>query len=177
METKVFVYVEDFEYKDSFEKSRFYGHPKPGKIYKAIKKDNKYKIDLPSIDNAAGIILVREGVDNDIDICNYKFYEITDRNITDLDVDQEELDTILGGWVTEVKNHPSSEEEDITVERIMSNIEKFDVVSDNLNIIFEEDEEMFDRISDIIRRISEDYIESKNESSIESIIRNIKNLK
>jgi hypothetical protein len=193
MEEEVFIYIDDWKYKSESEQNRFYGHPIQGKVYRARKENDKYKIDLPSIDETIGVILVKEGEENSLEYCDYKFTEINDDNLVNLDISIDDLDLILKSWspkspkekLIEQDNNIIPDDEliqiddvDMDLRETVVNIQAFNEISDNLNTIFEKDKNMFNIIRSLVRVLSEDYkTEKKEMTMIRSIIEQIKLIK
>jgi hypothetical protein len=179
MKTNTFIYIDDFNFHDEESKDRFYGHPIVGKVYKALKvergEDVIFKIPLESIDGAVGIIL--EGVERDgPGKWSHKLFEVTDRNIIDLNISLDDLKLIEKEWI----DYDIPESKKIEVEKANNTLDIegiFMKVSDCLNTIVDNDEDMFLTISEIIEDISLSYRSTTDPELKLAIINKINELK
>ncbi len=92
----VYLYVHEWVFGDKQE-DKFYGHPKPNKVYQAIKNSNTYRIPLKSKDKHISGLLIGDLEVENHEKWEYKVEEITEHNILDLGIDPAEIIKI-GAW-------------------------------------------------------------------------------
>jgi hypothetical protein len=149
---KTFIYIHDFIFNDSVESKRFFGHPKAGKVYSADKiNDFLYKVPLRSVDGVAGIVLdlKRQEEDDDPGKWDFKIAEITEDNLVDFNLSVDDLNIIHNEWVDDFKEE-RPKMEDINSIKIT---EAFDDATDALNIIVDNDQDMFFALIDVMNQI------------------------
>ena len=166
-----FLYIKNFKYADMGLKDNFFGHPKPGKVYKAIKGENFYEVPLKSKSNILGIRLdLQESFHGD-GKWNYDICEITEDNLDEFDISIEDLQEIEKEWREEdineelLVNNSDNEEEKIEspevpfkdMKSVLAMARVFRDIVESLNVIMKHEPEMVKIISEIIKFISEEY--------------------
>lgn len=185
MET--FIYIEKFQFNDLSEKDRFYGHPKEGKVYRAQKDGNMFKIPLESKDRSIGIVLDGLSRSSEFeDDCkwNYSIREVDEKNIGDLDISIDDLEIIAKEWNEAIEDKPKVlAERKSNTDDLKKEIEDKDysdvfiAMTDNLNDILDNDEEVFYILADVIKTLAYEFKDDISKKIIKSIINDIKTLK
>ena len=183
-----FIYIEQFQFNDPIEKERFYGHPKTGKVYKAYREGDLFRVPLESKDGTMGIMLAglsKGSNPNDTGKWSYSICEVNEVNIGDLDISMDDLEIIDKEWIegpkkqvekspTKIKNSSNDIRKEIENENYS---EIFFDISENLNDILDNDKEMFFVLADVIKTLADEFKDDINKKIIRSIINDIKTLK
>jgi len=184
---KTFIYIDYFEFKEEHARKEFYGHPKEGKVYSAIKDGDLYRVPLNSISGMEGVILSKREYNGE-GKWNYKIEEINEDSLADFDLSIEDLEIIEKGWVSgKYENNEIEEKEELPLESLplpelhdklfkeVALMRKFDDMNEFLNVIAERDDNLFHVVYDVVKQLSED-VDDEYYALKQSLILNINKL-
>lgn len=175
-----FIYINSFKYHDKDESKRFFGHPKPGKVYRAEKIESQgiYKVPLRSRDGVGGIVLDPNASEGRDDPGKWEFdiSEVTEDNLSQFDISIDDLNIIQEEWIDDYEEREKEEIVEKTVEEHIGIVEGFEDATDALNVIVEHDEKLFFTLVDVMTQLALRFKKSQDDET-ENIINQIIELK